>query len=81
MSIASIGQKILAACKYATIAIMVAIWCGFSAFLGFAIGLAINDRADSTHYTGAIIGALVGLVSLIGLSQLNTKKKETSGES
>jgi hypothetical protein len=81
MSIASIGQKILIACKYVTIAMLLAMWCGFTGLIGIGVGLIISGGDYSTHYPAAIIGALVGLVFIIGLTQMDTKEKKTGEES
>lgn len=42
MSIASIGRKLLTACKYAALAIFAALWCWFTAIFGSFIGKGIG---------------------------------------
>jgi hypothetical protein len=80
MSIASIGQKILIACKYATIAMLLVFWCGFTGVIGSFVGTMMSG-SNFAQYTGAAIGALAGLVFAIGMGQLETGEKKSSKES
>jgi membrane protein DedA with SNARE-associated domain len=79
MSVASIGEKILIACKYATLAMLLAIWCGVTGWIGALVGMMMD--VHSTHYMAATIGALAGLVFAIGIGQLEIEKKKASEDS
>ncbi|MCK1463472.1 MULTISPECIES: hypothetical protein [Bradyrhizobium] len=80
MSIASIGRKLLTACKYAALAIFAALWCWFTAIFGSFIGKGIGGSLFAEN-TGAAIGALVGLVVFIGLLQLEASEQKTNEDS
>ena len=77
MSISSIGPKFLIACKYSAAAIALMLWSAFTGLLGFALA-AMLDGSTFKLYAAAIIGALVGLVLMIGSMQWGDPKKTTT---
>jgi hypothetical protein len=65
----SVNEKFLIACKYAAIAIAIAILAFIFGSLGMVVGDMINP-GPGPRYVSFLIGVVLGLVLLIGLVQI-----------